>query len=156
MQRRRPPDPGARQARNKAILNQATNVTQSADEADRAAADQASPTESVGRADRSMYPPHETTRRFSYEEMFGAISVLAVIVGVIWYFANQAADVRVLQDDTKELKSKAGDAAKFSAETGFRLNSLEQRSMGLEQRVSTLEQRPAPPGAPTTQPAPSR
>lgn len=143
MQRRRPPDPGARQARSKAILNQPTNATQSADEADQAAAAQATPLESVGKLDRSMYPQAESRRKYSNEEIFGAIGALAILVGLIAYFTNQAANVRVLQDDTRELKSKTGEATKFTAETGFRLNNLEQRATTYEQRLFTLEQRPA-------------
>jgi hypothetical protein len=100
-----------------------------------------------------MYPATATKPKYSPELIFGALGALALLIALIWYFAKQDAAVRVLQDDTKELKGNAAAATKFTAETGFRLNSLEQRATGVEQRLSTVEQRPV--AAPAAKPAPS-
>jgi|GEM_PF-5410361 len=130
-----------RQQNRKVILSQSTTDTEALDQSlkEQKSGDTTSTGtsarghgETVEPVNREMFRQAEPKVPWDKIGVFVALSL--ALIAFIWYLASQDSNIKNLTDDSKDLKKKAEETTRFTIESGMRLNNIEQRLTGVEQR----------------------
>lgn len=143
MRRSKPYIPANRQQNRQVLLSQGTTSTEGTGQEDTeqkgdgtAAPSAQGYGQTVEPINRAMFPA--TTAKVPWDKFSFYVAVGVAVIGFIWYLAAQDSAVKNLTDDAKELKKKSEETTRFSIEAGIRLDNVEQRLSGIEQRERTV------------------
>lgn len=147
MQRSKPRIPINRHQNRQAILSQSTTDTEGLDRLsmEQKSTDTTSIStsarghgETVAPVNREMFSP--AAQKVPWDKLGVYIAMGVALIAFIWYLASQDSTVKNLTDDTKDLMKRAEETTRFTIESGIRLNNIEQRLSGVEQREKNVGQ----------------
>lgn len=141
MQKNKQHIPTNRQQNRQAILSQSTTGTEALDPSrmEQMNSDTTSTSQSkrghgetLDPVNREMFSP--AAQKVPWDKVGVFVALGLALTAFIWYLASQDSNIKNLADDAKDLKKKADETTRFMIESSIRLNNVEQRTTGIEQR----------------------